>query len=149
MRYNLWVRLVLDTSVLIAAIRGPGGASARLLDAALAEEVHVLISTPLLLEYEAVMTRPEHQLVSGLSDEEVGKLLDAFAAIAEHVEFFFTWKPSLNDPDDEMVMETAVSGGATAIVTFNKRHFQVPAARFGIEIIDPKTAYRRLKDEAK
>jgi putative PIN family toxin of toxin-antitoxin system len=139
------VKLVLDTSVLIAAIRGPGGASARLLDAALDGEVSVLISTPLLLEYEAVMTRPEHSMVSGLTEEEVGKLLDAFAAVAEHVEFFFTWRPSLSDPDDEMVLETAVSGRATAIVTFNQRHFRVPAARFGIEIMDSKTAYRRLR----
>jgi len=144
LRYDIQVKLVLDTSILVAAIRGPGGASATLLDYALAGEGIVLISTPLLLEYEAVMTREEHLRVSGLSREEVGKLLDAFAQVAQHVEFFFTWRPSLNDPDDEMVLETAVNGNADAIVTFNQRDFQA-AARFGIETITPQIACRRLK----
>jgi putative PIN family toxin of toxin-antitoxin system len=144
MRYNGWVKLVLDTSVLVAAIRGPGGASATLLDRALAGEINVLISTPLLLEYEAVMTREEHLQVSGLTEAEISTLLDAFAAVAQHVEFFFTWRPSLNDPDDEMVLETAVNGGADAIVTFNERDFPAVTTRFGIEVVAPRIACRRL-----
>jgi putative PIN family toxin of toxin-antitoxin system len=138
------VKLVLDTSVLVAAIRGPGGASATLLERALAGEANALISTPLLLEYEAVMTREEHLNASGLTEAEIAILLDAFAAVAQHVEFFFTWRPSLNDPDDEMVLETAVNGGADAIVTFNQRDFLPATAKFGIEVIAPRIACRRL-----
>lgn len=45
----------------------------------------VLVSTPLLIEYEAVMTRAEHLKASGLSAGEVGQLLDALAAVATPV----------------------------------------------------------------
>ena len=141
------MKLVLDTSVLVAAIRGPGGASATLLDWALAGKASVLISTPLLLEYEAVMTREEHRLVSGLTTAEVNILLDAYAAVAQHVEFFFTWRPILNDPDDEMVLETAANGGADAIVTFNERDFQQALARFRIAVIAPRIACGRLRTQ--
>jgi predicted nucleic acid-binding protein len=98
-RYDSHVKFVLDTAILVAAIRGPGGASATLLDWALSGAIAVLISTPLLLEYEAVMTREEHSLVSGLTAPEIGKLLDAFAEVAGHVEFFFSWRPALSDPN--------------------------------------------------
>ena len=131
----------------MAAIRGPSGASATLLDWVLAGKASVLISTPLLLEYETVMTREEHRLVSGLTAAEVNTLLDAYAAVAHPVEFFFTWRPILNDPDDEMVLETAVNGAADAIVTFNERDFQRAIARFGIEILTPRIACGRLRTQ--
>ena len=80
------------------------------------------------------MTRPEHQKVSGLSVREVQMLLDAFAAVAEPVRLAFSWRPMLLDPDDDMVLETAVNGGADAIVTFNPRDFATASAQFGIAI---------------
>ena len=47
------MRLVLDIAAMVAAIRSNAGASNRLLTAALERRLIVLVSTPLLVEYEA------------------------------------------------------------------------------------------------
>ena len=49
-------------------------------------------------------------MASGLSVKEVGILLDAIASVAEPVRLSFLWRPSLRDPDDDMVLEAAVNG---------------------------------------
>jgi predicted nucleic acid-binding protein len=81
------MRLVLDTDAMVAAIRSDTGASRRLLQCVLERrrELTMLVSVPLLIEYEAVMTRPEHLRAARLSVTEVGALLDAVAAAAEPV----------------------------------------------------------------
>jgi predicted nucleic acid-binding protein len=99
---------------------------------------------PLLIEYEAVMTRMEHLDTSGLSVADVAALLDAVAAVVEPVRLAYLWRPALPDADDDMVLEVAVNGRADGIVTFNLRHF-VPAQRFGIEAMSPGEAVRRLR----
>jgi putative PIN family toxin of toxin-antitoxin system len=83
------VRLVLDTNVLVAALRSDRGASRKLLLSALDREIKVLVSVPLIIEYEAVLTRPEHLAAAGFSIEEVNAVLDAFVAVAEPVQLQF------------------------------------------------------------
>jgi predicted nucleic acid-binding protein len=58
---------------------------------------------------------------------------------------FFLWRPQLRDPADEHVLEAAVNGGADGLVTFNHRHFQVAARKFGIVTLKPGDALKRLE----
>lgn len=109
---------VLDTDVLVAAFRSGSGASRRILEEALAQGFGLLLSVPLMFEYEAVLTRPEHLSASGASAEDVGDVLDGLAAVGRHVKLAFRWRPALPDPNDDMILETAVNGRARAIVTF-------------------------------
>jgi len=139
------MRLILDTSILIAAIRSDAGASRRLLTAALEGRFTLLASVPLMIEYQAVMTRPEHLDASGLSATDVGVLLDAVAAVAEPVKLAFLWRPAVRDPDDDMVLEAAVNGQADAIVTFNVRDFRESAGRFGVRVLMPGQAWKELE----
>jgi len=139
------MRLILDTSTLIAAIRSDAGASRRLLTAALERRFTLLASVPLMIEYQAVMTRPEHLEASGLSATDVGILLDAMAAVAEPVKLAFLWRPAVRDPDDDMVLEAAVNGQADAIVTFNARDFRESAERFGVRVLMPVQAWKELE----
>lgn len=141
------MRLVLDTATMVAAIRSNAGASNRLLVAGLERRFALLVSTPLLIEYEAVMTRPEHLQASGLTDGEVAMVLDALAATAEPVRLAFLWRPAVRDPDDDMVLEVAANGQADAIVTFNLRDFSAVAGRFGVEVLSPGAVLRRLEME--
>lgn len=60
------------------------------------------------------------------------------------VSTYFRWRPQLRDPGDEMVLEAAVNGRAEAIVTFNLRHYRAVPERFGIEIMRPAEALRRI-----
>lgn len=136
-------RLVLDTNVLVAARRSRSGASNALVRELGEGRVSFLVSIPLFLEYEAVLTRPEHLLASGLSVREAERFLDYFAGFVEPVRLHYLWRPQLTDVADEMVLETAINGRADVIVTFNLAHF-VPAARFGIKVLTPAETIRRL-----
>ena len=131
---------------MVAAIRSNTGASNRLLQSALRGEApRLIVSVPLLIEYEAVMTRVEHLDAARLTAVEVGVLLDAVAAVAAPVRLAFLWRPMLTDVDDDMVLETAVNGMAKAIVTFNHRDFAAAQTQFGISVISPGEALRRLE----
>jgi putative PIN family toxin of toxin-antitoxin system len=139
------MRVVLDTDVMVAALRSNSGASRQLLVAALERRVTLLVSVPLMLVYEAVLMRSEHLAASGLSAEEMNALLDAVAAVAEHVHLSFLWRPTLPDPDDDMVLETAANGAAHWIVTFNQRDFADAASKYGCSVALPGEALRELR----
>src|ERR1017187_7550671 len=124
------MRLVLDTDVVVSAMRSDRGASRHLLLAALDRRIVVLASFPLMLEYEAVLTRREHLDKIGVTAQEINAALDAFAAVIEQVAMRFHWRPQLKDPADEMVLETAVNGGADRLATFNVRHLGEAALTF-------------------
>ncbi len=121
----------LDTDVLVAALRSSRGASRQLLLGALDHRFELLLSVPLVLEYEAVLTRPEHLAACGLRGEEVERVLDDLASVAKPVRLAFRWRPRLSDPNDDMVLETAVNGNADAIVTFNQRDFKETSRSWG------------------
>src|SRR6266571_2810389 len=97
---------VLDTDVLVAALRSSKGASRQLLLGALDYRFELLLSVPLVLEYEVVLTRPEHLTACGLTGGDVERILDDLASVARSVRLAFRWRPRLPDPNDDMVLET-------------------------------------------
>jgi putative PIN family toxin of toxin-antitoxin system len=138
------VRLVLDTNVIIAAMRSPRGASAALLMAARRGELTMVANVALALEYEATCSRAEHAVAAGLKPRQVQIFIDAVIAMAEPVESYFLWRPRLRDPADELVLEAAANGRAQAIVTFNQQDFGSTPRQFGIEVWGPIDALRRI-----
>jgi putative PIN family toxin of toxin-antitoxin system len=136
---------VLDTSVLVAAVRSDRGASRALLVDALERRYAVLASVPLMIEYEAVLTRPEHLDASGLSADDIEAILDGLAVVVERVRLAYLWRPALRDVKDDMVLETAVNGRADLLVTSNRRDFLSVAATFGVEVLGPSEALERLR----
>ena len=140
------MRLVLDTNVVVAALRSPSGASAALLEQALDRRFTLLLSIPLVLEYEGTCTDPAQRIASGLSEAEVGTIGSALCAVAEPVHAWFLWRPQLRDPADEMVLKTAVNGNADALVTFNRRDFGDAPAAFGIEMPSPRQALSKIAE---
>ena len=137
-------RVVLDTNVIVCALRSRRGASNRLLVAVVERRIRALASVPLFLEWEAVIKRPEHRLVHGLSLERLDTVLADLAALIEPVQLDFFWRPQTRDAADEMVIEAAVNGRADAIITLNLRDLADPAARFGIAAFSPQDALTRL-----
>jgi len=69
---------VLDTNVLVAAIRSPSGASAEILRRVLQGKVAALCSVPLFMEYEAVLLRQEHLTAAGANVQDVVNVLGRF-----------------------------------------------------------------------
>ncbi len=139
------MRYVLDTDVVVAAMRSPSGASAAILAAAMEGAVTLVVNVPLALEYEATCSVAEHRLAAGLAEREVQVFLDGLVSLAEPVESHFLWRSRLRDPDDEMVLEAAVNGRADAIVTFNSRHFGDIPSEFGVLALNPADALARLR----
>jgi len=139
------MRFVLDTNVIVAAMRSPKGASAALLMAARRDEITILANVALALEYEATCHRAEHVIAAGLQPSQVGIFIDAVIAMAEPVESHFLWRPQLRDPADELVLEAAANGRAAAIVTFNRQDFGEVPLQFGIDVLSPVDVLRRIK----
>jgi predicted nucleic acid-binding protein len=100
-----------------------------------------------MLEYESVLNRPEHLAASGASPEDISAVLDELASVGKRVELTVRLRPMLPDPNDEMVLETAINGRADAIVTFNDRDFRPAAARFRCSVLRPGEVIRRLAEE--
>jgi putative PIN family toxin of toxin-antitoxin system len=137
--------LLLDTDVLVAALRSDRSASRRILLSALDGIVEMLVSVPLMIEYEAVLTRREQLEASGLTAEEVNEILDAVAKVATRVRLRFLWRPQLKDPGDEMVLASAENGSAEVLVTFNERHLAAAARGFGIRVMRPREAWKEVR----
>jgi putative PIN family toxin of toxin-antitoxin system len=133
-------RIVLDTNVLVSAIRSRRGASFRLVDAVGRGHFELVVSVPLVVEYEAAVL--EHR-PSNLSAEDVGIVLDYLCSEAHLQEIYFLWRPLLRDPKDDMVLEVAVAGHCEAIVTYNTGDFG-GAERFGIRVITPLEFLREI-----
>lgn len=142
------LRVVLDTNVLVAAIRSDRGASRILLVDALASNFVLVASVPLMIEYESVLTRPEHLERSGLTADDVQSILDAIAAVAEPVRLPYLWRPMLVDTADEMVLATAVNGHADLLVTLNVRHFEPAIADFAVTLASPAQALTVLRERS-
>lgn len=139
------MRLVLDTGIIVAAIRSSRGPSARLLLAALDGEVSIAATTALGLEYEAAGLRPEHLAAGGLSHGQAWLLIDALFSVAAPVTPWIKLRPGSRDPDDDFVLEAAVNGRVEAIVSHNERDLTPPAAAWGIRVIGPAVVLSELE----
>ena len=138
-------RIVLDTGIIVTALRSATGGSNAVLREAAHGTLTPLVTPALCLEYEAVLKRPEQRLVHGLGLKDIDRFLAAFASACEAVEVSFQWRPQLSDPNDEMVLEAAVNGRADALVTHNIRDFAKGAARFGLQIVRPGELLKELR----
>ena len=138
------MRVVLDTCVIVAALRSRFGVSNSLLDNVLKGRLRILATAPLFLEYEEVLLRPEHRLAHKLEPPQIEVFLEELAVWVEPVDLHFRWRPQVADPDDELVFEAAVNGRADALVTHNVRDFAAAAKRFGLPVLRPQELQRRL-----
>jgi putative PIN family toxin of toxin-antitoxin system len=138
------MRIVLDTDVVVAGLRSRQGSSRAWLRAVLRREVELVLSVPLVLQYEAVLLRPETLAAIGGTPERVGRFLDLLCAVGRPLDISFLWRPMLRDPDDEMVLEAAVHGRADRLLTFNLRDF-AGSERLGVRVERPGPAWRAWK----
>lgn len=128
--------VILDTNVLVAALRSKTGASHRLLlQLAGTSKWQPCVSTALILQYESVLRW--HALEIGLTQNDADVWINFICEAARECQIRFRWRPMSADAGDDLVLEVAIAAGARYIITFNKRDF-VEAAKFGIEVVTPR-----------
>lgn len=135
------MRIVLDTSVIVAGLRSRTGASWQVLKQLGERKFQAAASPGVFLEYEHVLKRAEHRLPL----DQVEAFLFELAALIQPVQIHFLWRPQLNDADDELVLEAAINGQVKAIVTHNRRDFERAGHRFGIETCSPAELLQKLR----
>ena len=136
------MKVVLDTSVLVAATRSNRGASYALLARLPDEDFRTVISVALFAEYRAVLLRPENLLQRTALQAE--SFLDFLISTSHLQEVFFRWRPALPDADDDLILELAVAAGCRHIVTHNVRDFR-GTETWGIAAMTPGDFLKLIK----
>jgi predicted nucleic acid-binding protein len=137
------IRVVLDTNVLVAALRSRRGASFAVLEHLARGDFEAAISVPLVLEYEDVLLRGAKV---PLKPRDVRDFVDAICSLAHRQSIFFLWRPLLPDAKDDMVAELAVAAECSRIVTHNVRDF-VGMNVFRIDVVTPAQLLQCLRGE--
>lgn len=136
-------QIVLDTNVLVSALRSSQGASYRLLSLIDSTKFEMNVSVALVLEYEEVCKRMQPQLRFTLA--EIEYVIDYICRVSNHKKISFLWRPFLKDPDDDMILELAVAAESTHIVTYNQSDF-AEAIQFGIRVVTPRELLEEIGD---
>jgi len=128
-------QIVIDTNVIISALRSKRGASSKLLSLLGTGRFDIHDSVPLVLEYEDVIQRQRAHL--GLSNQDASDFINSLCSLAQHHEIYFLWRPFLSDANDELILELAVSAQCEYIVTHNLADFK-GIEEFGVKAITPR-----------
>ena len=133
--------IVIDTNVLIAALRSRRGASFKVISLMDRGLFQLSVSVPLVLEYESVAKRISKSL--GITYSDIDDILDYICHIASHRKIYYLWRPFLRDPGDDMVLEVAEESESDFVVTHNIRDF-IGIKQFGIKAITPKQLLKKI-----
>jgi putative PIN family toxin of toxin-antitoxin system len=135
------MQIVIDTCVLVSALKSKQGASYKILSLINANKFSFHISTALVLEYEDVLKRLRLKL--NLTTLDIDKLLDILCLLGNKQQVYFQWRPLLNDEKDDFVGELAVNAKVDAIVTHNIKDFQ-NIKKFGVQVLTPQGFLRQI-----
>jgi len=109
--------VVLDTNVIISALLTPSGPPAKIIDRWEADEFGVTTSNHLLNELERALRYPKVAKHLKWSQKTIDFFLDHYAMAAAVVEPQSELEVIEEDPDDNKVLECAIAGGASYIIT--------------------------------
>jgi putative PIN family toxin of toxin-antitoxin system len=144
------IDVVIDTNVLISALRSQRGSAYRLLSAiGRSKAFRIHISVPLVMEYEAVAKREQMRSPDRITvnQKQIDAIIDYICGVGQEHEIFYLWRPILPDEKDDCVLEVAVAASAQYIITFNKRDFK-PDARFGITLVTPQEFFDIIGEQS-
>ena len=136
------MRVVFDTSVLVAAARSRRGASSALLQRLPCKDFEPAVSVPAFIEYRDALLRPDNLLHRSAQQAEA--FLDFLLSASHLQKIHFLWRPALPDPDDDLFLELAVAAHCAYIITYNLRDFR-GAEKWGISTVTPADFLQKIK----
>ena len=133
------MNIILDTNVLVMALRSKQGASYALLSELPSQDFQIALTIPLYIEYQDVLSRPD-MLALGYTTKDITDLTQYLCSIAHKQSIYYLWRPWLKDPKDDMVLEAAFASQSDYIVTYNSKDFKGKGIEdsFGIKPVTAK-----------
>ena len=144
------MKIVIDTNVLLSTLFSKKGASFKLVYWLLDKyktnhQKFSVVSTPLIIEYEAVLMREENrEKYPNLSTLDIKEFIDGLCLISYHQKINFMWRPFLKDLQDDMILEVAFNSGAKYIITYNIKDFKGVERNFNIKVITSKQFLQKI-----
>lgn len=139
------MHVVIDTNVFIGACLGQGACRA-VVEACLKGKITPLMGVVLFAEYEDVLSRQNLFSKCRLNAAERNELLDIFLSTCRWTRIYYGWRPNLRDEGDNHLIELAVAGGASVLVTKNVRDIVGSELLFpGIRIVFPEVFVKELE----
>jgi putative PIN family toxin of toxin-antitoxin system len=124
-------KIVIDTNILVNVVIGDKNSSSRMLfRKCLRKEYQPLMSNALFNEYCDVLNRKSIIEFCPLDNEEKTKLLSAFMSVCQWVKVYYLWRPNLLDEADNYLIELAIAGNASKIITRNLKDFRQSQLKF-------------------
>jgi putative PIN family toxin of toxin-antitoxin system len=131
--------VVVDTSVIVSALIGVRGPSRKIIRRCLTEKYTPLISNALFQELEDVSKRTRVKNKCPLSEAEIHELLNAFYSVCHWIPIYYLWRPNVSDEGDNFLIELALAGNATHIITNNISDFANSELTFPeLKIVKPE-----------
>jgi len=143
------MRIVLDTNILVSAMLSGGGPARRVVRLCLQRAVTPRIGAALFAEYEDLLARHALFERARLDAAERETLFDALMSVCEWTPIYYLWRPNLPDPGDDHLIELAIAGGASWIVTENIRDLARGELKTGPLMIGGATAFLETWEKAK
>ena len=134
-------KIVIDTNIIVSAMLSNKGVAFKLLSLIGKQKFKYVLSVPLVMEYEDVLKRKDSKII--LSQEAINNILDRLCYHAGLRDIFYLWRPFLNDPKDDLVLELAVESNCNSIITYNLKDFK-NINKFGLQAITPKTFLQQI-----
>jgi putative PIN family toxin of toxin-antitoxin system len=144
------MRVVIDSNVLARATPGKTSAAREVL-LLVTQAPHVLVTAaPLLTELARILQYPRVRALHGLDDAVIQEFLQSVQAGAAIVSPASPPPVQTRDPDDELVIATAVAGQAAAICTWDQDLFepsvQAACAVRGIRVLKDSDLLLELRN---
>lgn len=132
-------KVVVDTNVFVSALLKKDSAPRHVLRHCLEGLAQPLMSNALFQEYEDVMARPSILRGCVLSEPERDELLNAFLSTCQWVSVYYLWRPNLPDEGDNHLVELAIAGNASRLITGNKKDFRSGELRLDdFKVVTPR-----------
>jgi predicted nucleic acid-binding protein len=114
--------------------------------AVLQEQVPLMLTPPILMEYLDVLQRPRIMHLTQLNRDQTADLVTDLVAISNQLHLRYAWRPNLQDESDNKFVEAAIAGAAT-IITYNLRDFERPdLPQHGWRAMTPQEFLARFLD---
>jgi putative PIN family toxin of toxin-antitoxin system len=147
------MRVLLDTNILARAAMGPPGPAHELFLRLTHREHVLLISQPLTDELARIMRYERVRNIHGMPDSEIDDYIAGIVLVAERIDSQAQTLPVvIADPDDDVVVATAIKGRADALCTLDRHLFQPAVVNHcrqqGVEVMADIELLARLRERA-